>query len=571
MRSIRRRLLIWLLPGLGLLWGAAGTAIYYSVKNGLETKLDGELRALVNPVRFLVWMRHSGDENVQLPGSFRSLNVNGFDRAGSGIYYQSWERNNERVQKSRSLEAIELKRWGEFDEHAQFRNLTLANGDTVRAVGFEVRPPFGGRRGGSRGGGRFGPNSQRSDRDHDRKGPDGRDRNRPERFDGPDGTDGLDRNRPDGLDGRDRFGREGGVGPRGPERGPDEGRFRPERSRPDWDDEVRKTGQRIPESRPPRGPDNRPDEMDVIVARSRTEIDQTLALLLGGISFTGLVAALASTLLIRLALQSGLTPLRRVGEQARTIDASSLQARFPTQEMPIELRPIADALNGLLGRIESSFERERRFSADLAHELRTPVAELKSMAEVAMKWPEQADPENYVDVRDISDQMQATIENLLMLARLEKGTADGDLKEVALGEFVRSVWQPFVGLAKKRELDLKFEIAADRTVEIDDKLLRLILSNLLSNAAEYAPQGSAVECRSEGDTILSVRNPAGNVTREELPHVFERLWRHDQSRTDATHSGLGLSLAKSCAEALQLELTAVIDGENHICFRLARK
>jgi signal transduction histidine kinase len=545
MRSIRRRLLIWLLPGLGLLWCGAGTAIYYSVKNGLETKLDGELRALINPVRFLLWKHYSGDENMQLPGSLRALNVvDRFERAGSGIYFQSWERQNKRVHKSKSLQQIDLKPWAKFKEQGQFRNLTLANGESVRAVGLEVRPPPGGRRGGSRGGGRFGPSSERSDRD----------RENPDR--------------------RDRFGREGGPGPGppGPKRDDEGERKRPERGRPAWDAEARDgDGPRGSDGHPPRGFDRRPDELDVIVARSRTEIDQTLALLLGGISFTGLIAALASTLLIRLALQSGLTPLRRVGDQAQTIDASSLQARFSTEEMPVELRPIADALNGLLGRIEESFERERRFSADLAHELRTPVAELKSMAEVVLKWPEQAEPENYEDVRDISDQMQATIENLLMLARLEKGAALRDPKEVALRELARTVWQPFAALAKKRELELKIEIDAGRIVETDDKLLRLILSNLLSNAAEYAPQGSVVTCRSEGDSILSVSNPAGDVTEADLPHVFERLWRHDKSRTDSSHSGLGLSLAKTCAEALQLELTAEIDAANHICFRLTKK
>tara|TARA_Y100001934_G_scaffold262743_1_gene337574 strand:- start:7684 stop:8562 length:879 start_codon:yes stop_codon:yes gene_type:complete len=291
-------------------------------------------------------------------------------------------------------------------------------------------------------------------------------------------------------------------------------------------------------------------------------------MLLGGITFSGLIAILASVVLVRIALGQGLAPLEKVGEQARRIDASSLQTRFPS-DMPDELRPIAEALNGLLARIEDSFERERRFSSDIAHELRTPVAELKSMAEVAIKWPEQADAENYEEVRDISDQMQALIENLLMLARLEKGKAQVQLSEVKIGDLVKSCWQPFAEKAKARSLVIEFDLNSDQTWKTDDKLLRVIVSNLLSNAAEYAPEKSRLICTGR-DQQLTLANPAGDLTKDDLSPMFERLWRQDKSRTDSSHSGLGLALARSCADAMEMKLDAEITRENQLQFSLTR-
>ena len=304
------------------------------------------------------------------------------------------------------------------------------------------------------------------------------------------------------------------------------------------------------------------------------EVDQTLGLLLGGITISGLVAALASTLLIRFALQSGLKPLEAVGEQASRIDANSLQKRFPIAGMPAELIPIAERLNELLNRMEQSFERERRFSADLAHELRTPVAELKTMAEVAIKWPEQATAENYKDVQEISERMQGTIENLLMLARLENNRAQIAKEPIRLQEFTDSIWRSCSQQAAKRDLSLNISIGKDETMTSDPKLMGLILTNLLSNAADHAPKKSSIKIigatDENKDQIFATTNPAPDLKAEDVSHLFERLWRKDKARTNDSHSGLGLAIAHSCAEVLNLELTAKL-ADQKLTIALGRR
>lgn len=514
MSSIRNKLLLWLLPGLGILWGAAGTAIYYSVRHGLESQLDLELRELVNAARYKIRPRPFGSPQPE-PGH-GPANHAAFDDPDSGQYFQVWVNETNVVHKSKSLVKMAFKQPTQFSSSPEFSDFMMPNGEVVRRMTARVsfNPPGGKRRGGPGppwmfGGERFGREGW--DRDNDRE----RDR--------------------DGQGGRVR-GFRGGPGLEDGRRGPD-----------------RDEGRRGPET------------INIVVAKNRIEVDRTLGLLLGGILASGFIAAIASTFLVGFALRSGLRPLEAVGDQASKIDAASLQTRFATDNLPAELRPIATRLNDLMARMEDSFERERRFSADLAHELRTPVAELKSMAEVAIKWPEQADPENYQDVQDISERMQGTIENLLTLARLENQRANITREPINLASLAKANWKPFAKSARERDLSFAPSIGTDERIESDQKLLGIILTNLFSNAADYAPKNSTIKAIGATDgnrnRLFSISNDAPELTSNDVKHLFERLWRKDKSRTDDSHSGLGLAIAKSCADVLDLRLAATLDGK----------
>ncbi|MEM0897955.1 MAG: histidine kinase dimerization/phospho-acceptor domain-containing protein, partial [Verrucomicrobiota bacterium] len=159
----------------------------------------------------------------------------------------------------------------------------------------------------------------------------------------------------------------------------------------------------------------------IVIGRDLEGLEQTLSTLLGGLVAVGIIAGLGTFALVGTAVNRGLKPLRGLGAQTREIDSNSLDARFNAKDAPAELLPVYDRLNDLLARIESSFDRERRFSSDLAHEMRTPVAELKTMAEVALQWPDKADPGTHQETLEIAQQLESMIENLLALARWESG------------------------------------------------------------------------------------------------------------------------------------------------------
>src|SRR5204862_4167903 len=140
--------------------------------------------------------------------------------------------------------------------------------------------------------------------------------------------------------------------------------------------------------------------------------------------------------LLALALRISMRPLVRLGEQATTMGADSLHERFAVETMPREIEPIVTRLNDLMARLEEGFDRERRFSGYLAHELRTPLAAIRATSEVAAKWPEQSSPDDFHEIAQSAARLQHTVDSLLVLSRLETASADVTSEAVVLGPLV---------------------------------------------------------------------------------------------------------------------------------------
>jgi signal transduction histidine kinase len=315
-----------------------------------------------------------------------------------------------------------------------------------------------------------------------------------------------------------------------------------------------------------------PHEAFVVIAVDRQSLDHTLDALASVLALTGLLAIGITVPLVSFALRRGHAPLEQLARQAAAITADSLQTRFPMDSMPEELRAITSRLNDLLGRLEASFERERRFSADLAHELRTPLAELRSLAEVELAWPESADSEKHRETLNIALQMEAMVTRLLELARSENGRISFQFEPVFVAPLVKEVWQPLADKAKTKQLSFGFNVPADVTIQTDRALFRSILTNLLSNSVEYAPENGQGEIAWKGDSgELAVSNTIHDLTSADVPHLFERLWRKDKSRTGNDHCGLGLALSQTYAELLGLSLRARFDGDKTLTIVLSKK
>ncbi len=297
-------------------------------------------------------------------------------------------------------------------------------------------------------------------------------------------------------------------------------------------------------------PNPNPPMVTLVVARDRVGLDRTLAGIGAALLLVGAVVLVATALIVTTTVRRGLAPLDAVGQQAATINASSLQTRFATGAMPAELRPIAERLNDLLARLDEAFQRERRVTADIAHELRTPIAELRALAEVGVKWPEEA---AFQDALQIAQRMETLVTGLLALARHDAGHQPAARETVALRQLVDEVWQPLTERARSRQLYVAIEVTGNW--QTDSTLLRLIVGNLLANAVEYTPERGQIRVTG-GDSRLEITNTTDGLTREDLPHLFERFWRKDAARTEAGHSGLGLALARAATAALGLELTA---------------
>lgn len=294
----------------------------------------------------------------------------------------------------------------------------------------------------------------------------------------------------------------------------------------------------------------------IAVATSGEEFDETIRHLMTALVAAGVAMSAGTVLVVVVAVRRGLRPLNTVADAAARIDAATLDARFGVEEMPAELRPIALRLNALLERLEQAFGRERRFTANVAHELRTPIAELRTSAEIATRWPEEVELAHKA-VRDslaVAKQMETVVTALLAVVRCEAGRQAPAIEEIDLADAVRLAWGPHLPLAHRRRLDVAVAVPDGTRVLADVTLLAGILGNLFSNAATYAPLGTRIGCAAMvGNDLVTLRvaNDNPGLDPEDQNRLVEPFWRKDAARTDMDHAGLGLSLVQAYTDAMQ--------------------
>jgi two-component system sensor histidine kinase QseC len=260
-----------------------------------------------------------------------------------------------------------------------------------------------------------------------------------------------------------------------------------------------------------------------------------------------------------------LRPLDDITRQVATLDVLTLHSGIQVQTHTRELAPVVNQLNALLRRLDAVFTRERRFSRDVAHELRTPLAELRTLADVAMRWPDdqQAVSAYFRDVQDIALQMERIVVALLALARCESGMQLPQKSRVNLRDLVEMSWRTIAREAHEKGVAFVCDVPAPLHIDTDGDMFIVVLNNLLSNAVTYSPPHHQVRCTATlhaEQVRLSISNRTDTLTPEDLPHLFERFWRQDPARAVSHHAGLGLSIVKAFADVLALEIDVSLDG-----------
>lgn len=263
-----------------------------------------------------------------------------------------------------------------------------------------------------------------------------------------------------------------------------------------------------------------------------------------------------SVIIAAIIVKKGLHPLNVMAAEIATIKEDSLTTRITAQDVPTEIIQIKNRLNELLSRLEASFNRERQFNADVAHELRTPLSGLRSTIEVTLTRKRDSDEYQKVlfDCQAIVENMQMMVSNLLMLARLDAKQISFKTEQIQLAELMNSSWQPFSEKAAEHQITFDNSIEANTTCQSDLQNLSIILSNILANAVEYANEGGYIQttaCIKDGIVEVTVSNTGCKLTTEQVSQVFDCFWRADSSRSDTgTHCGLGLALVQRLIRAL---------------------
>ena len=299
-----------------------------------------------------------------------------------------------------------------------------------------------------------------------------------------------------------------------------------------------------------------PQMMSLTVARDATELHSQLRFL-RWLLLTASAAVTALSLLMAAAVvRHGLAPLNAIAAQIGAIRADDLTARIDAARTPQEITPIKERLNDLLSRLQASFQRERRFTADVAHELRTPLAGIRSTIEVTLMRTRESQEYRTVlsDCLGIVQNMQAMVSNLLLLARLDTRQMVFRRDQVLLADLVDACWRRFAEQTQQRQITFDSTIPDDLTCLCDPDNLAMVVSNLLANASEYTNDGGRiwVAAHPVGRHIeLTISNTGCSLHQEQIPQVFDCFWRGDASRKDAgVHCGLGLALVQRLITAL---------------------
>jgi len=274
----------------------------------------------------------------------------------------------------------------------------------------------------------------------------------------------------------------------------------------------------------------------------------------GLIWLTVSLSALATALLGAWAARISLSPLRRMTELAGGVSAQSLTTRLPVSGLPPELADLGQSLNAMLERLESAFERLSAFSADIAHELRTPLSNLLTHTQVTLTRPRTA-PEYeealHSNLEDLQ-RMAQLVNDMLYLAKAEHGLMPAGREPLRMEAEVDALLEFFAPLAE--DAQVRLVRVGTGQVQGDRGMLHRALSNLLGNALRFTPIEGEVRITlesGEGQLRIEVANQGEPIAPEAVARLFDRFYRADPSRQACRgeHAGLGLAITRSIVQA----------------------
>ena len=312
----------------------------------------------------------------------------------------------------------------------------------------------------------------------------------------------------------------------------------------------------------------------ILFAQSREKLDALLTRIFLALAAVDVLLVGLIAILIHDALSKGLQPLDNLKTQIAHLGPENLATRIHLPEAPNEIAEFPVLINSFMEALQMASAREQRFTSDVAHELRTPVAEFRAACEVGARWSD--DPnlvrKRFDNLKDSALNMERMLVGLLEISRMDRGVLQIHTSPIRVQPLIDACWSRVCRGDDRPKRRLDSRVSRELTLDTDTLILEQIVFNLLGNAASHSTPESTVVCESartpDGGCELRISNPADTLDSEDLQHIFERFWRKDLARTGGHHSGLGLSIVKELANALGVQASAELTQAGIFIFTL---
>lgn len=299
----------------------------------------------------------------------------------------------------------------------------------------------------------------------------------------------------------------------------------------------------------------------LVIAKESESLSHLIFILHSSLIIGCTIVVSSIIILVRLVVRRGLQPLADFKKRISELDIQTLNDSIALKDTPEELGQLVISFNKMLKNIDSGYIREKRFSSNVAHELRTPISELRTITEVALNYSESNSQKNhrdrYIDISSAAKEMQGTIDKLLALAKSESGLATLIFNELPLCQTLNRIWKRCCGDHSKKVLRLMSPLQGDIDIFTSTNEFEMILKNLLENAYENSPEEDIILVSihiAGGEISLSISNAAIDLCHDDLELMFDRFWRKDPARTSTSNAGLGMSLIRSLCQTLNITI-----------------
>ncbi|EOV8088631.1 Cu(+)/Ag(+) sensor histidine kinase [Providencia rettgeri] len=312
------------------------------------------------------------------------------------------------------------------------------------------------------------------------------------------------------------------------------------------------------------GPPSEPKQYRLVTALSLNFHHDYLSSLINNLIISAIILCLFTILVVYFLVIKGLKPLKDVSDDIKNVTSENLSVRLDPDSVPKELKQLTKSFNQMLVKIEDVFVRQTNFSADIAHEMRTPITNL--MTETQISLSKNRSKEELVEVLysnlEEYNRLSRMISDMLFLAQADDNRLIPEKKIINIKNEIELIFDYFEYLAEENEIKLKI-IGDASPISADKDMLRRAITNLISNAIRYTPKGDAVSINisnvKEG-VELTISNPGIKIPEEHLEKLFDRFYRVDKSRQRKNEgSGIGLAIVKSIILAHKGRITVKSD------------